>query len=134
MNQFGNDLLNVGIGIIILLAALVVGSFVFSRLTRFNDWAEIRKGNEAAGIYMGSKLLGLGIIIAMVSYSSHDWEAMLIWSAVGIVLLCLVYVLFDFLTPKLNVCEEIAKGNKAVAQLLRAIILGSSIVIGTFLM
>ncbi|RAP78370.1 DUF350 domain-containing protein [Paenibacillus montanisoli] len=134
MNHFGNDLLNVGIGIIILLAALVIGSFVFSRLTRFNDWEEIRKGNEAAGMYMGSKLLGLGIIVAMVSYSSHDWWAMLIWSGVGIVLLCIVYVLFDFLTPKLNVCDEIAKGNKAVAQLLRAIILGSSIVIGTFLM
>ncbi|MBP3964138.1 MULTISPECIES: DUF350 domain-containing protein [Paenibacillus] len=134
MNNFGNDLLNVGIGILILLAALLVGSFVFSKLTRFNDWEEIRKGNEAAGIYMGSKLLGLGIIVAMVSYSSHDWEAMLIWSGIGILLLCLVYVLFDFLTPKLNVCEEIAKGNKSVAQLLRAIILGSSIVIGTFLM
>nr|WP_240548120.1 DUF350 domain-containing protein [Paenibacillus lignilyticus] len=127
-------MLNVGIGILILLAALLVGSFVFSKLTRFNDWEEIRKGNEAAGIYMGSKLLGLGIIVAMVSYSSHDWEAMLIWSGIGILLLCLVYVLFDFLTPKLNVCEEIAKGNKSVAQLLRAIILGSSIVIGTFLM
>ncbi|SDW12923.1 DUF350 domain-containing protein [Paenibacillus sp. CF384] len=134
MNNFGNDLLNVGIGIVILLVALLVGSFVFSKLTRFNDWEEIRRGNEAAGIYMGSKLLGLGIIVAMVSYSSHDWEAMLIWSGIGILLLCLVYVVFDFLTPKLNVCEEIAKGNKSVAQLLRAIILGSSIVIGTFLM
>jgi putative membrane protein len=134
VNHFGTDIGNVGIGIVILLAALLIGAYVFSKLTTFNDWEEIRKGNEAAGMYMGSKLLGLGIIVAMVSYSSHDWEAMLVWSGVGIVLLCAVYIVFDFLTPKLNVNEEIAKGNKAVAQLLRAVILGSSIVIGTFLM
>nr|WP_236703552.1 DUF350 domain-containing protein [Paenibacillus xylanivorans] len=39
-----------------------------------------------------------------------------------------------FLTPKMRVCDEIARGNMAVAQLLRSIIIGVSIVIGTFLM
>jgi len=43
-------------------------------------------------------------------------------------------VLFDFFTPKFKVCEEIQKGNMAVAQLLRSIIIGTSIVIGTFLL
>lgn len=134
MKQFSIDLLNVAIGLGILLVVLLVGSFVFSKLTKFNDSEEIAKGNAAAGLYMGSKLLGLCIIIAMVSLSSHDWVSMLVWSGIGILIQCLVYIVFDFLTPKFKVCEEIAKGNMAVAQLLRSIIIGTSIVIGTFLM
>jgi putative membrane protein len=134
MNSFGYDLVNVVIGICSLLVILVVGAFLFSKLTRFDDVQEIRSGNEAAGIYMGSKLLGLAIIVAMVSYSSINWIEMFIWSFIGMIVLSLVYLIFDFLTPAFKVCDEIAKGNKAVAKLLGSIIIGTSIVIGTFLM
>jgi putative membrane protein len=134
MSHFGLDLLHVMIGIVIILVILCVGAVVFSRLTRFDDAKEINNGNEAAGIYMGSKLLGLCIIVAMVSFSSHDWLSMILWSAVGIIVLCLVYLIFDWLTPRAKVCEQISQGNMAVAQLLRSIIIGVSIVIGTFLM
>jgi putative membrane protein len=134
MENFGQDIVTVLIGVGLLIVILILGYGVFSVLTRFNDTAEIRKGNAAAGMYMGSKLLGLAIIVSMVSYSSTDWVNMLIWSGVGMVLLCVLYVLFDFLLPKLDVCAEIAKGNMAVAQLLRAVIVGVSVVIGTFLL
>jgi len=134
MNGFAEDLGQVAVGLGILLAALLVGAFVFSKLTKFNDADEINKGNQAAGMYFGSKLLGLCIIVGMVSYGSDDWVDMLIWSGIGIVILCLVYVVFDWLTPKFKVCEQIAEGNMAVAQLLRSVIIGVSIVIGTFLM
>ncbi|GFN31198.1 DUF350 domain-containing protein [Paenibacillus xylaniclasticus] len=56
------------------------------------------------------------------------------WSIVGIAVLSLVYVLFDLATPKFKICQEIAAGNKAVAHLLRSIIVGVSLVIGTILM
>ena len=134
MDNLGTDLLNVLIGLGIIIAVLIVGYFVFSLLTRFDDREQIAKGNTAAGLYMGSKLLGLCIIVAMVSYSSQDWVGMIIWSLIGIGILSLVYLLFDWLTPQIKVCEEIEKGNLAVAQLLRSIIIGVSIVVGTFLM
>lgn len=134
MNNLGVNLINVLTGLGILLVVLVCSYFVFSKLTRYNDSEEIAKGNEAAGMYMGSKMLGLCIIVGMVSFSTHSWLDMLLWSVVGIAVLCLVYVVFDFLTPKMRVCDQIAQGNMAVAQLLRSIILGVSIVIGTFLM
>ncbi|TFE28133.1 DUF350 domain-containing protein [Cohnella luojiensis] len=134
MEHLGEDLANVAIGLGILLLVLVVGAFVFSKLTRFNDADEINKGNQAAGMYFGSKLLGLCIIVGMVSYSSDSWVSMLIWSGIGILILCLVYLLFDWMTPKFKVCEQIESGNMAIAQLLRSIIIGVSIVIGTFLM
>lgn len=134
MNEFLQNAANVGIGLVLLLVILSVGAFVFSKLTRYNDTEEISKGNQAAGMYMGSKLLGLCIIVAMVSYSSDSWVSMLIWSAIGIAILCLVYLVFDFLTPRFKVCDQIKQGNLAVAQLLRSVIIGVSIVIGTFLM
>ncbi|GIP23947.1 DUF350 domain-containing protein [Paenibacillus sp. J22TS3] len=134
MKDFGWDLADLGIGLLILLVILLFGYAVFSLLTRFKDNEEIARGNEAAGMYMGSKMLGLCIIVAMVSFSSHSWVQMLIWSAVGIVALCIVYLLFDLVTPKTKLGEEIAKGNMAVAQLLRGIIIGVSLVLGTFLM
>ncbi len=134
MENFGADILAVLIGVGILLGILLVGWFVFNVLTKYNDLEEIGKGNEAAGMYMGSKLLGLSIIVAMVSYSSDKWLDMVVWSAVGIGLLALIYLLFDFLLPKIDVCKEIENGNKAIAQLLRAVIIGVSIVIGTFLL
>ncbi|MFC7681047.1 DUF350 domain-containing protein [Paenibacillus sp. GCM10028914] len=134
METFGSDILNVLIGLVIIIGILIVGYFVFSSLTRFNDRKEIAGGNAAAGLYMGSKLLGLCIIVAMVSYSSHSWLQMIIWSVIGMAILCLVYLIFDWITPQFKVCDEIEKGNLAVAQLLRSIIIGVSIVVGTFLM
>lgn len=134
MNTLGIDLLNVAIGIVLILIILLTGYFLFSKVTRYDDGKEIRGGNEAAGMYMGSKLLGLCIIVGMVSLSSHSWIDMIIWSVVGIVVLIVVYLIFDFVTPNIKVCKEIEQGNMAVAQLLRSIIIGVSFVIGTFLM
>jgi uncharacterized membrane protein YjfL (UPF0719 family) len=47
-------------------------------LTRYNDLEEIHRGNQVAGLYTGSKLLGLSINVAMDSYSSTTWVDMLI--------------------------------------------------------
>lgn len=134
MKEFSWDLMDIGIGILILFVILFAGYGIFSLLTKFKDNQEIARGNEAAGMYMGSKMLGLCIIVAMVSFSSHSWISMLIWSAVGIAALCIVYIVFDLVTPKTKLGDEIAKGNMAVAQLLRGIVIGVSLVIGTFLM
>ncbi|WP_411348782.1 DUF350 domain-containing protein [Paenibacillus sp. WLX2291] len=134
MRNFVADLGHVGIGLVILFVILLVGYYVFSRLTRYDDNKEIAAGNEAAGMYMGSKLLGLCIIVGLVSISSDNWLDVIIWSAVGIVILCLVYMIFDLITPKTKLCEQIQNGNMALARLLRSVIIGISFVIGTFLM
>ncbi len=134
MKNFATDLMHVGIGLVILFAILFVGYYVFSLLTRYNDNKQIAAGNEAAGMYMGSKLLGLCIIVGLVSINSDNWLDVIIWSAVGIVVLCLVYVIFDLVTPRTKVCEQIENGNMAVAQLLRSLIIGISFVVGTFVM
>ncbi|MDN4619229.1 DUF350 domain-containing protein [Paenibacillus sp. PsM32] len=134
MKNFGTDLLHIGIGLVILFAVLFVGYYIFSLMTRYNDNQQIADGNQAAGMYMGSKMLGLCIIVGLVSINSDAWIDVLIWSGVGIVILCLVYLVFDWVTPRTKVCEQIEKGNMAIAQLLRSLIIGISFVIGTFVM
>ncbi|MNZ25970.1 hypothetical protein D3C78_431480 [compost metagenome] len=113
---------------------MVVGFLVFSTITKYNDLQEIKNGNKAAGIYMGSKLMGVGIIIAFASYSSHDWILMIIWGLVGVIILSLVYLIFDKLTIGFKVCDEVQKGNEAVAKMLSGVIIGVSVVLGTFLL
>ena len=134
MKNFATDLMHVGIGLVILFAILVVGYYIFSLITRYDDNKEIARGNEAAGMYMGSKLLGLCIIVGLVSINSDNWLDVIVWSAVGIVALCLVYIIFDLVTPRTKLCEQIKNGNMAIAQLLRSLIIGIAFVIGTFVM
>ncbi|MDF2723409.1 MAG: rane protein [Paenibacillus sp.] len=134
MQETFGGILNVLIGVAITGIMMVVGFAVFSFITKYNDMAEIKKGNKAAGIYMGTKLLGIGIIIAFASYSSHSWLLMVVWGLVGIVILAAVYWIFDKLTFQFNVCQEIQNGNEAVARLMQGVIIGVSIAIGTFLL
>lgn len=75
MEKLGVNLVNVGLGIGILLVVLIVGYFVFSKLTRYNDSEEIAKGNEAAGMYMGDKVCSGCVLLWewCLSRRMHGW-------------------------------------------------------------
>jgi putative membrane protein len=47
----------------------------------------------------------------------------------GIVLLALGFKVFEWITPKLNVEEELAKGNIAVGIVIAAAIVGAALVV-----
>lgn len=47
----------------------------------------------------------------------------------GIVLLALGFKVFEWITPKLNVEEELAKGNVAVGVVIAAVVLGVSLIV-----
>lgn len=47
----------------------------------------------------------------------------------GIALLALGFKVFEWITPKLNVEEELAKGNVAVGILIAAVVLGISLIV-----
>jgi len=95
-----------------LLVVLTV--FVFTMLTKYNDWEEIGKGNLAASMVLGGKVFGVGNIVRFAIISNETLIQSAIWGCIGLVLLLAVYLCFDWLTPKLNVNDEIAAGNKAV--------------------
>lgn len=52
-----------------------------------------------------------------------------VFGLLGIVLLALGFKVFEWITPKLNVEEELAKGNIAVGVVLAAVVLGISLIV-----
>ncbi|MEW9107247.1 DUF350 domain-containing protein, partial [Paenibacillus sp.] len=43
------------------MALQFIGMYVFSLLTPFNDFEELKKGNVAVGLAMGGKFMGTAI-------------------------------------------------------------------------
>ena len=51
------------------------------------------------------------------------------FGALGIVLLVLGFKLFDWVTPKLNIEEELSKGNMAVAVVVAAALVSVALIV-----
>lgn len=52
-----------------------------------------------------------------------------VFGLLGIALLALGFKVFEWITPKLDVEQELAKGNIAVGILVGAVVLGTSLII-----
>jgi putative membrane protein len=109
---------------------VLVAILVFTKITRYNDWKEIASGNAAAALALGGKVFGVANIIHFSVLSSTGPLETLFWGALGAVLLILVYLLFEWLTPKLNVNREIASNNVAVGIVSMVFSVAASFVIG----
>ena len=112
------------------LIIILVTIFLFTLVTRYNDWKEIAEGNVAAALALGGKVLGVSNIIRFAVLSNHSVTDTIFWGILGAVLLIIVYLLFEWLTPKLNVNREIASGNVAVGALSMVFSVAVSFVIG----
>lgn len=112
---------------LIIIAATI---FAFVRVTKYNDWKEIAEGNAAAALALGGKIFGVANIIHFSIISNSSPVYTIFWGVIGAVLLIIVYLLFEWLTPKLNVNSEIAAGNVAVGLISLAFSVAASFVIG----
>lgn len=89
--------------------------WVFLKLTKYDDWQQIQQGNVAAALALGGKVLGVGNIMRFAITSNSSIIDTVIWGAVGMGLMLLVYLMFEWLTPKININKEIGENaNKAV--------------------
>lgn len=104
--------------------------FVFVKLTKYDDWAEIAKGNVAAAMALGGKIFGVGNIMRYAIVTNEGPGETVIWGFIGLVLLILVYLAFEWLTPRLDVNGEIASGNIAVGLLVMIFSVSFSFIIG----
>lgn len=114
------------VAVLIILATV----FVFTRVTRYDDWKEIAGGNVAAALALGGKVFGVANIIRFSVLSNTSATHTIFWGAFGASLLVMVYLLFEWLTPKLNVNREIASGNVAVGVISMIFSVAASFVIG----
>ncbi|MER2106254.1 MAG: DUF350 domain-containing protein [Solibacillus sp.] len=114
----------------VVVLCLVVSMILFEIVTKYKNWEEIKKGNVAVALATGGKILGICNIFRYSIERHTSLIEMLGWGLFGFVLLIFAYILFEFLTPRFNVDEEIEFGNMSVGFISFTISLGLSFVIG----
>jgi len=114
----------------VTILAIIIFLPIFELVTRYDDWEQIKNGNLSVAMAVGGKIFGICNIFRH-SIEHHDTIGQaLIWGGFGFLLLLVAYFIFEFMTPKFNVDEEIEKNNKAVGLLSMTISIGLSYVIG----
>ncbi|KIL46417.1 DUF350 domain-containing protein [Jeotgalibacillus campisalis] len=115
----------------IAIAIVVIGLAIFEVLTKkYKDWDEILNGNKAVALSISGKIIGICIILAFAIYNSFAVTETLIWGGIGVVLQLAAYVLFEVLTRKFSVEEQLHKGNLAVGIISFGVSVGLAFVIG----
>lgn len=127
MEPFILTVLYFAVAIIIVL----FGLYIFELLTRkYKDWDEVLKGNNAVALSISGKIIGICIILAFSIYHSSAVTDTLIWGVFGVILQMAAYLLFELLTRKFSVEEQLQKGNIAVGIITFAVSVGLAFVIG----
>lgn len=114
----------------VVVLCLVVSMVLFELVTKYNNWEEIKKGNLAVAMATGGKIFGVTNIFHYSIQQHNSLFEMVGWGFYGFVLLIFAYLLFEFLTPKFKVDEEIENDNRSVGFISLTISVGLSFVIG----
>jgi len=126
-----NIYLSAGLYFLVTSAVILIAIWVFDLITKYKIWEEIAGGNLAVSFSTGGIVLGVANIMRCAITSNDSLLLTIMWGGLGTVALLLVYIAFELLTPKLNVSEEIGKGNKAVGFISFIFSLGFSLIIGS---
>lgn len=129
----GTTFLNLAISLIAIIVLQILGMLIFFLKTPFNDMDELKKGNVAVGLALGGKFIATGIILGISAYTNTSIWFMAIWFLIGQVCLVIVYWVFELVTPKFKVAEQLEKGNVAVGLLLCAVFIGTAISISSLI-
>jgi putative membrane protein len=103
---------------------------IFDLCTKYKIWTEINNGNMAVAFATGGISFGVANIMKSAILANDKLVDTIIWGGVGTIALIVVYLAFEILTPKLNVSEEIGKGNKAVGFISLVFSVAFSFIIG----
>lgn len=103
---------------------------IFELVTKYRNWEEIQNGNLSVAMATGGKIFGVANIFRF-SIAQHDsLLSMISWGVFGFILLLIGYFIFEFMTPKFNIDDEIKNDNRAVGLISMMISIGLSFVIG----
>lgn len=131
MNQFWeNEFVQTAAYFSVVILCIVVFLTIFELVTKYNNWEEIQKGNLAVAMTTGGKIFGIANVFRF-SIGQHDTLFEMVgWGMFGFVLLLLGYFIYEFLTPKFRIDDEIQNDNRAVGFISMVISIGLSYVIG----
>jgi putative membrane protein len=114
----------------VVILCLIIFLAVFELVTKYNNWEEIKKGNIAVAMATGGKIFGIANIFRHAIQEHSSVLGMIGWGVYGFALLIGGYLIFEFMTPKFNVDEEIEKDNRAVGFISMVISIGLSYIVG----
>ncbi len=106
--------------------ALVGIALLYQRITPYDDLAEIRSGNLAAGLPLAGMLLAVGITVEAALHGefgswANDLQSVGLYLAVSVVLLWLLRALTDLLLmPGTRLADEISVDRNTGAGLIEA--------------
>jgi putative membrane protein len=115
---------DVAVSFIVIVVLQLLGMFIFSLMTPFDDMEQLKKGNAAVALAFGGKFLATAIILGTSAYSNSSIWHVALWFAVGYVMLILTYWIFEWVSPKLKLSEQLLKGNVAIGALLAFVYVG----------
>ncbi|WP_163581618.1 DUF350 domain-containing protein [Gracilibacillus saliphilus] len=111
---------------------VIIGLVIFEWLTtKYKDWEQVRDGNQAIALSISGKIIGICIILAFAIYHSIDVVETLIWGAYGVVLQLIAYLIFEGITRKFSVEDQLKANNVAVGIISFAVSVGLAFVIGS---
>ena len=79
----------------VTLAILVVGVFVYIKITPYDDIALIKAGNTAAAVSLSGAIIGFAVPLAFAMASSITVYEILIWGPVTLLLQLISYRITD---------------------------------------
>ncbi len=127
---WGNPLVETAGYFSVTVLFLIVSMVLFEMVTKYNNWEEIKNGNLAVALATGGKIFGVANVFRFSIEKHSTLPMMLGWGLYGFTLLVFAYWLFEFLTPKFKVDQEIENDNRAVGFISLVISIGLSFVIG----
>ncbi|NSL51544.1 DUF350 domain-containing protein [Calidifontibacillus erzurumensis] len=131
MNNFWeNNFVQTAANYSVVVLSLIVFLSIFELVTKYNNMEQIKNGNLAVALATGGKIFGIANIFRYSIQHNESLASTLLWGIYGFILLLIGYFIFEFLTPKFNIDEEIEKGNTAVGFIAMIISIGLSFVIG----
>ncbi|KIL75537.1 DUF350 domain-containing protein [Bacillus badius] len=134
MNQFWeNEFIQLAGYYSVVVVCITLSLAVFELVTKYRNWEEIKKGNMAVAMATGGKIFGLSNIFRHSIAHNDNLLTMIGWGAFGFILLLAGYFIFEFLTPRFRIDEEIENDNRAVGFISMVISVGLSYVIGAAL-
>ncbi|HWK24818.1 MAG TPA: DUF350 domain-containing protein [Ureibacillus sp.] len=114
----------------VVVLCLIVSMVVFELVTKYKNWEEVKNGNVAVALATGGKIVGICNIFRYSIERHSTLLEMIGWGLFGFSLLIFAYLLFEFLTPRFKIDDEIANDNRSVGFISFTISLGLSFVIG----
>lgn len=131
MDQFWeNEYIQIAAYYSVVILCMIVFLAIFEVVTKYKNWEEIKKGNLAVAMATGGKIFGIANIFRHSIQQHNSLLTMISWGIFGFVLLLVGYFIYEFLTPKFKIDEEIQNDNRAVGLISMVISIGLSYVIG----